>query len=146
MARDIEDTLLFALIEAGGAARLRLAEPLTRRGLLAGDDAIILALSRQTPREISGLGDEIGMPTDRLDLTLARLGAEGLIEHTEIGEDYARAVALTPEGLRVAALFADHWMALEDALEAAIEKKKKRKKLKHKIKTLREALLADLDD
>jgi len=137
MAKKTENTLLFALIEAGALGRQAALAPLKELGLMPGDDAILLWLNGNPETEFSEMMFELGLNQQTLRAVLFRFQNTGLVACRPVEEADDYDISLTEGGQRLIEALEHHWRALDKHLRAQLPAKKS-KKLK---KTLH--LLAD---
>jgi hypothetical protein len=113
-------TALLALIEAGQHAHRALLRPLVERGLVAGDDAVLLILGEGTVSE-AGLEEAIGVPLELLRPRLDRLVTRELVVRTAGG------LALTERGGRLRERLLAVWTETELALTGGLGKKRRKR-------------------
>ncbi len=129
MAKKTENTLLFALIEAGALSRQAAIAPLRKLGLVPGDDAILLWLNGNPETEFSEMMFELSLDKQSLRTILFRFQNAGLVTciPSHNGEDLD--ITLTEGGQRLVDALEHHWRTLDKQLRAQL-KPKKNKKLK----------------
>lgn len=138
MAKPTNRTTLYRLIEAGHLARQAVLLPLVEHNLLAGDDAILLAIAETGQLDIDQLCDVTGFPRAALDERLTHLGREDLIV---LSPDTL--ITLTGSGSEIAARIRGHWKNIEAALTGEL-KHADHKKLRRTLK--RFSALLNLQD
>lgn len=135
MAKKTENTLLFALIEAGARSRQAAIAPLRELGLVPGDDAILLWLNGNPETEFSEMMFELGLDKQSLRTILFRFQNASLVicVPSENGEDLD--VTLTDGGQRLVDALEHHWRTLDKQLRSQLKpkKNKKLKKALHKL-------------
>ncbi|MFT6657148.1 hypothetical protein [Maritalea sp.] len=135
MAKKTENTLLFALIEAGALSRQAALAPLRELGLVPGDDAILLWLNGNPDTEFSEMLFELGLDRKTLRTILFRFQNIALVSciPSTDGEDLD--VTLTEGGQRLIDALEHHWQTLDKQLRAqfAPKKAKKLKKALHRL-------------
>jgi hypothetical protein len=120
MTKPARNTLL-ALIAAGQHAHRVLLRPLVERGLVAGDDAVLLLLGEGVATE-PDLEASTGTDIEQLRPRLDRLITREMIVRTAAG------FALTERGARLCERLLEVWAEAELALTGGL-KKKQRKRL-----------------
>ncbi len=134
MAKKIENTLLFALIETGALSRQAALAPLRDLGLVAGDDAILLWLNGNKQTEFSEMLFELGLDKDTLRTILFRFQNAGLVICAPSERDDELDVTLSEGGLRLVEALDHHWRTLDRQLRAQLPSKKRKKLKKALIK------------
>jgi DNA-binding MarR family transcriptional regulator len=107
---------LYRLIEAGQLAAQALISPLSARGLMPGDDALLFVLHRTEGATPDRLGRMLEEDETQVADRLERLAARGLTETVAVGSDLVPGARLTEDGEALRALLADIWSELEEAL------------------------------
>ncbi|MCZ4273791.1 MarR family winged helix-turn-helix transcriptional regulator [Maritalea porphyrae] len=135
MAKKTENTLLFALIEAGALSRQAALAPLRELGLLPGDDAILLWLNGNPETEFSEMMFELGLEKQTLRTVLFRFQNTGLVTCVPTQNTNDLEVSLTEGGQRLIDALEHHWRTLDKQLRAQLQpkKSKKLKKALHKL-------------
>jgi len=135
MAKKTENTLLFALIEAGALSRQAALAPLRELGLLAGDDAILLWLNGNPETEFSEMMFELGLDKQTLRSIIFRFQNTGLVTCTPSNNEEDFDVSLTEGGQRLIDAVEHHWQTLDKQLRAKLKPKsgKHLKKVLHKL-------------
>ena len=141
MPKRTAKTDLYRLIEAGYLARQSLLEPLSRLGLAAGDDAVLLCLAEgdDAGLAISELASATGYGDAALVERLERLAEFDQIERCVFGPDLTPAARLTENGRESADIIIAHWHRLDDALMDELKpsaRKRMRKMLKRFVALL----------
>ncbi len=116
MSRDITNSALFRLIEAGHLARRTLQEPLGREGLLAGDDAVLFLLKRKKPVSERTLCRKTGLNAQQLRPRMERLLRLSLVQRPKIGADGFALTRLTKKGRALRNGLLKRWSELDEAL------------------------------
>jgi len=127
MPKDPTDLSVYMLIEAGQLARAALIDSLGQIGLEPGDDAILFALRRDTPRTDEELGAMTGLAGANLSLRLERLIRLDLITRPEPVEDRSAAARLTEKGAMFRRRLMDQWEHLDAELNAGLKSKHRRR-------------------
>ena len=138
MPKKTENTLLFAVIEAGAIGRQAALKPLQELGLVAGDDAILLWLNGNPTTSFSEMQFELGMDTQTLRSTLFRFQNTALITCTPVDEGADISVELTEGGTNLVRALDKHWRTLDKSLRKNLSKKQS-KKLKTRLHDIAEA-------
>jgi len=135
MAKKTENTLLFALIEAGALSRQAALAPLRDLGLQAGDDAVLLWLKGNPETDFSDMQFELGLDKQTLRATLFRFQNAALITCQPTADQEGLDITLTDAGQRQIDSLEHHWQTLDRQLRGQI-KSKKRKRLKKALHKL----------
>ncbi|MCT8997660.1 MarR family winged helix-turn-helix transcriptional regulator [Chelativorans intermedius] len=99
MAKSSKGSIIGRLQAAARLSRTALAERLLDQGLYAGQDKIMLALSRENGQTPSQLAEKLGVRPPTITKTINRLAAQGFLEKRASEEDARRAhVYLTETG------------------------------------------------
>ncbi|WP_159593227.1 MarR family winged helix-turn-helix transcriptional regulator [Chelativorans xinjiangense] len=99
MAKSSKGSIIGRLQAAARLSRTVLAERLLDQGLYAGQDKIMLALSRENGQTPSQLAEKLGVRPPTITKTINRLAAQGFLEKRASEEDARRAhVFLTATG------------------------------------------------
>ncbi|VAW20038.1 hypothetical protein MNBD_ALPHA11-684 [hydrothermal vent metagenome] len=133
MAKKVNSSTLYHLIEAGQLARLTLQRPLQGMGIYSGDDAIILALKGKKTLSDKQLCARTGLNDHTLQLRTNRLISLSLITRDFSGTNGLANTKLTKKGRKLRKNLVAQWRQLQEALMDdlnAEEKKILRKTLK----------------
>ncbi|WP_163267535.1 MarR family winged helix-turn-helix transcriptional regulator [Chelativorans alearense] len=99
MSKSSKGSIIGRLQAAARLSRTVLAERLLDQGLYAGQDKIMLALSRENGQTPSQLAEKLGVRPPTITKTINRLAAQGFLEKRASEEDARRAhVFLTTNG------------------------------------------------
>ncbi|MCT7377765.1 MarR family winged helix-turn-helix transcriptional regulator [Chelativorans salis] len=99
MSKSSKGSIIGRLQAAARLSRTALAERLLDQGLYAGQDKIMLALSRENGQTPSQLAEKLGVRPPTVTKTINRLAAQGFLEKRASDEDARRAhVFLTANG------------------------------------------------
>ena len=127
MSRDITQSTVFRLIEAGQLARLALQNPLGEMGLFPGDDAVLFLLKRNKPVSDQTLCRKTGLNSAQLRPRIERLVAHSLIRKSVVGTKRSPMLRLTKNGRRVRNNLLARWGELEAALMDELRPKQRRR-------------------
>lgn len=116
MAKKLNDSPLYHLIEAGQLARLALQQPLQETGIYSGDDAIILALKGRNHLEDDQLCAITGMSEHALQLRINRLLSLSLVARDFDGPEGKARTRLSKSGRRLRKKIVMQWEQLQEAL------------------------------
>jgi len=133
MAKNVNNSTLYYLIEAGQLARLTLQRPLQQMGIYSGDDAIILALKGKKTLSDKQLCTRTGLTDHTLQLRINRLISLSLINRDFSGANDLASTKLSKKGRKLRKNLVAQWRQLQEALMDdlnAEEKKILRKTLK----------------
>ena len=139
MAKEVNDSTLYYLIEAGQLARLSLQRPLQGMGIHSGDDAIILAFKGKRPLSDKQLCARTGLTAHTLQLRINRLISLSLLDREFSDADELASTRLTKKGRKLRRNLLVQWHQLQEALMDDLSKKERkrlRKTLKHLLNLL----------
>lgn len=117
---------LYRLIEAGQLTRQALLAPLIERGLEAGDDAVVHALTDSPGIVLDSLARAVGVPDAWLTPRLERLQRLGFVEQRAVGPALAPGFRLTTRGTDLGRILAGQWNGLEETLFGDLAKPDRR--------------------
>ena len=137
MAKKTEDTLLFALIEAGALGRQAALKPLRELNLMPGDDAVLLWLNGNPETEFTEMMFELGLDQQTLRTILYRFQNTGLVNCEPINDGADIDITLTDGGKKLVDALELHWRTLDKQLRKNLPKKE-RKALKQHLHDLAE--------
>ncbi len=140
MSRDITNSALFRLIEAGHLARRALQAPLADAGLQAGDDAILFLLKRKKLISEQTLCQKTGLSPEQLYPRMERLLKLSLVCRPKFKADGFSLSRLSKKGCSVRNDLFDRWRELDGALMGEL-KPKQRRKLKKNLERFVELLV-----
>jgi DNA-binding MarR family transcriptional regulator len=126
---------LTRLIAAGQAVHRALLAPARERGLEAGDDVLLYLLATEANVTSADLAAATGMSPEALRRRLSSLIGRELVVLKASGANLTPRLVLTPRGVRLEALLAEHWATTEETLLGDLTPKQ-RKTLGQRLKTI----------
>ena len=126
MAKKVNRSTLYHLIEAGQLARTALLRPLQTMGIYAGDDAIILALKGKKPLTDKQLCARTGLTAHTLQLRINRLLSLALIKRDFSATNRLPTTSLSKSGRALRKRLLAQWNEMQDALMDDLNKQEKK--------------------
>lgn len=127
MPKASAQSALLRLIEVGQRARQVLARPLIERGLLPGDEAILLALKARLGASERSLAETLETHPSDIALRVERLRLSGYVLRNPLGEPALAGLSLTEAGERLVTLIEHYWASVEEALVAPLSERDRKR-------------------
>lgn len=121
MPRTLAGSTLYRLIAAGRRAHAAVQAPLRERGLMAGDDVVVLLLA-EGPLALDALSAAASVPQEVLAPLVSRLV---LRRYVEVAAD-GRTFALTGAGRTLHDALADAWLMEEARLTGGLSRRRRK--------------------
>jgi len=126
MANEATKTIIYDLINAGHLARHAMLLPLADLGLLAGDDAIIFALSNESGASKENISQATGLENSALESRLNRLEKLGVVIQSELEENANANIILSKKGNDICDILNANWQQLDQALIGELSDSKRK--------------------